>query len=205
MWNTASCEALFAAPGRGRLDGEAETARAQHRGQAVERWIAGLREHAIEAFTVQPSISRQGAESATGIGDITKSQKKHAGVVLLKASVQIVSTPSSISAQLRYPRPAIRRTKGEFGNCLLARAAWSGCALSTTLSESRRLPSIHEENLNSRATALFPIALVLFAEERRHLHPLAGTGTHPDPGGRRESSALARRAAIPAAVPRPSH
>lgn len=84
---------------------------------------------AVKALPVQMGIAREGSDSAVSIGDIAKSQKKHARIFVLKASVQIVSrvirvpqrflkpftvgfsitvnlwypsTPSNISAPSRY-------------------------------------------------------------------------------------------------------
>jgi hypothetical protein len=91
LWNAASGDAPPAESGRRRLHGEPEAARVEHRSQAVQRWIAGLRKHAIKALAVPAGIARHGPDSAMGIGEVTKSQKKHARVFVLEASVQIVS------------------------------------------------------------------------------------------------------------------
>jgi hypothetical protein len=54
----ASRDATFATSTRGWLNRETETAAVQHGGEAVERRIAGLGEHAIKVFPVQMGIAR---------------------------------------------------------------------------------------------------------------------------------------------------
>jgi hypothetical protein len=77
----AVCEAsrtppLPASRPRG-LHREAKVTRIQDRRQTIERWVAGLREHAIEAFPIQVRFAGQGPDAAVGLGDIAKSQEEH--------------------------------------------------------------------------------------------------------------------------------
>jgi hypothetical protein len=89
----AACEAsrtppLPASRRRG-LHREAKVTRIQDRRQTIERWVAGLREHAIEAFPIQVRFAGQGPDAAAGLGDIAKSQEEHASVRVLQTGSEI--------------------------------------------------------------------------------------------------------------------